>query len=723
MTSQYQRVRRIPRQAGFQISVDDSVQIVENTDKNAEMAVINKAPTEATGQALHVAKSFGTSGDFTERAVPINETEESSKKSANKSTERVIQGRASWQSKKVGKIEKEEAPEEFEDKLTAKTETPVERRELNKSVDRVALSGNMQGVSVGEETVEDISPVERLKKDQASKTETKQKTTERAKSIPREAGQHLQDEEASPFDSPVRPIQNLEPKLTKREVRERVVGETKSLASPKELVEETLPISGKNGKQERSTISKEENKDVELVSLHGRTLGFAAEEEKPEHFAEKFIAKKEMPVEGKHRSKSTERARLQSHSIGRDLPDEESKDFKETVKTERLSTSKERSKSSERASLHSNVVGFMAEEETPEIFSRKFSAKREKPIETKVRSKSTERALSQSLSVGSDLELESPEDLKSKQPKQESAVGGNVKSQCTEKITFLPAQVGTEDGLETTEFYSDKFKPKTKTVRKTKEVISKLSPSIQNVVEMEDNTLATMPRTQPPPTAQPSPNISESAVLSVRLDIDKEEAKQLNVDLPTQRTCKTSDETESRELLVSEPLEVGLQPQKDSTSALIGNHGTLTRGKKTRHAAWKPTLSENITLVEDTSKVLAAKMEDAAGKVTVMKSGKQLEDFPVRKSVVFGDTAAAEGKVIELEPVEAASGTEAASATKDANRKNALRVSKSVGEEYCDFIIGFNSGNYEMAEVVEPRPSLMRRPLRKSVSEGVILQN
>ena len=127
--------------------------------------------------------------------------------------------------------------------------------------------------------------------------------------------------------------------------------------------------------------------------------------------------------------------------------------------------------------------------------------------------------------------------------------------------------------------------------------------------------------------------------------------------------------------------------------------------------------------VEDTSKVFAAKMEDAAGKVTVMKSEKQLEDFPVRKSVVFGDTAPAEGKVIELEPVEAAATAEAASVTKDANRKNALRVSKSVGEEYCDFIIGFNSGNYEMAEVVEPRPSLMRRPLRKSVSEGVILQN
>ena len=77
--------------------------------------------------------------------------------------------------------------------------------------------------------------------------------------------------------------------------------------------------------------------------------------------------------------------------------------------------------------------------------------------------------------------------------------------------------------------------------------------------------------------------------------------------------------------------------------------------------------------------------------------------------------------MIELEAVDAAA-TEAA-ATRDAGRKRALRVSKSVGEEYCDFIIGFNSGNYEMAEVVEPRPSLMRRPLRKSVSEGVIMSN
>ena len=50
-------------------------------------------------------------------------------------------------------------------------------------------------------------------------------------------------------------------------------------------------------------------------------------------------------------------------------------------------------------------------------------------------------------------------------------------------------------------------------------------------------------------------------------------------------------------------------------------------------------------------------------------------------------------------------------------------MSKSVGEEYCDFIIGFNSGNYEMAEVVEPKPTIMRRPLRKSVSEGVMLSD
>ena len=51
------------------------------------------------------------------------------------------------------------------------------------------------------------------------------------------------------------------------------------------------------------------------------------------------------------------------------------------------------------------------------------------------------------------------------------------------------------------------------------------------------------------------------------------------------------------------------------------------------------------------------------------------------------------------------------------------RREKRCGEEYCDFIIGFNSGNYEMAEVVEPKPTIMRRPLRKSVSEGVMLSD
>jgi hypothetical protein len=244
---------------------------------------------------------------------------------------------------------------------------------------------------------------------------------------------------------------------------------------------------------------------------------------------------------------------------------------------------------------------------------------------------------------------------------------------------------------------------------------------MQNVVKMEDNTLGNIPSHQPS-TAQPSPNISENAVLNVRLDLDKEEdATQLHIESPAQLTCRTSDEKRSKELLVSEPLEVGLQPRKDSTSDLISNQATLTKGMKTSHSVWNPTLSQNIALVEDTSTVLAPKMEDTTEKVTILKTSKQLEDFPVMKSVVFGDTPA-EGKVIELEAVDAAT-TEAAEATRDAGRKHALRVSKSVGEEYCDFIIGFNSGNYEMAEVVEPRPSLMRKPLRKSVSEGVIMSN
>ena len=267
--------------------------------------------------------------------------------------------------------------------------------------------------------------------------------------------------------------------------------------------------------------------------------------------------------------------------------------------------------------------------------------------------------------------------------------------------------------------YSDKFKPETKTVRTSKEVVPKLSASMQNVVKMEDNTLRNIPSHQPS-TAQPSPKISENAVLSVRLDLDKEDATQLQIESPAQLTCRTSDEKQSKELLVSEPLEVGLQPRKDSTAELISNPGTLTMGMKTSHSAWNPTLSENIALVEDTSRALAPKMEDTSEKVTILRTSKQLEDFPVRRSVVFGDTPA-EGKVIELEAVDAAA-TEAA-ASRDAGRKRALRVSKSVGEEYCDFIIGFNSGNYEMAEVVEPRPSLMRRPLRKSVSEGVIMSN
>ena len=163
-----------------------------------------------------------------------------------------------------------------------------------------------------------------------------------------------------------------------------------------------------------------------------------------------------------------------------------------------------------------------------------------------------------------------------------------------------------------------------------------------------------------------------------------------------------------------------MQPRKDSSVELNIKRDTSTKGKKTWHSVSKPAINESLVLAEDSSRVLANKTDGTTENVRASKTSKQLEDFPVRKSVVFGDTPT-EGKVIELEAVDATA--REAEATRDVGRKHALRVSKSVGEEYCDFIIGFNSGNYEMAEVVEPKPTIMRRPLRKSVSEGVMLSD
>ena len=108
-------------------------------------------------------------------------------------------------------------------------------------------------------------------------------------------------------------------------------------------------------------LINEERKDLERASLHGRTIGSVAYEEKAEDFTEKILAKKEIPVERKEKIKSTERALSQSISIGSNQPDEEVKGFKEKVLAEKPSISKERSKSSERVALHGNTVGYLAD--------------------------------------------------------------------------------------------------------------------------------------------------------------------------------------------------------------------------------------------------------------------------------------------------------------------------------------------------------------------------
>ena len=46
-----------------------------------------------------------------------------------------------------------------------------------------------------------------------------------------------------------------------------------------------------------SFVSKEERKESQRASLQGRTIGFVAGEEEPEQFTEKFVVKKEKPVE------------------------------------------------------------------------------------------------------------------------------------------------------------------------------------------------------------------------------------------------------------------------------------------------------------------------------------------------------------------------------------------------------------------------------------------
>merc|ERR1711879_101645 len=116
-----QRVRSIPRQAGFQLSIDGAPEIIERADKNSEMATVNKTSSESMEQAINVVKSLGKSETSIDATAPIPKKEETSSKSAKKSIEKgARQERVILQSQKLGEMEKDELSVEFEEKFTPK---------------------------------------------------------------------------------------------------------------------------------------------------------------------------------------------------------------------------------------------------------------------------------------------------------------------------------------------------------------------------------------------------------------------------------------------------------------------------------------------------------------------------------------------------------------------------------------------------------------------------
>merc|ERR1712190_349471 len=119
-------------------------------------------------QAVHVVQSLGKSESSIEETAPIPKKEETSSKSAKKSIEKgARKERVTLKSQKLGEMEKDELPVEFEEKFTPKKEIPVQRRESSKSVERVAKSESVQGVSVDEETVAAFQPEEKMAKETA----------------------------------------------------------------------------------------------------------------------------------------------------------------------------------------------------------------------------------------------------------------------------------------------------------------------------------------------------------------------------------------------------------------------------------------------------------------------------------------------------------------------------------------------------------------------------
>ena len=657
-----ERAHNVATNSGFQQPLDEAL-FEEKDQRKFEHAELKGAQCFDKERIVQEAKCLGFSSASTEKTGSYTDildeahTPKVSQVKSNYIEQALMSG------KEVGFMAEEEKPKHFKDKFEVKTEASIKSTVRSKSEERASLQSSIVGFETKEEIPEQYVDKCKVLAERAVITNSKLKLKERVKQMPQVEGFHQAEDEVFSF-----------PNIPSR--------------------------------TDRAELSRATSAVIERAILEAKSQGAAIKDtERTGAFIENADKAKQV-VTTKVKNKSTKRAVLQGNTLGLDVEGDISENF-EDIKpnADKANKTKSRSKSTERAAMQSGLHGFDNTLEESGKFSQKFT-------------------------------LISMKANKSAEP-----------------ATKIASSVQTAHGLED----EQRFESATTLVSETnKDVQANETKELLEIV-----TFGTTANQAIVKEAELSPkkDVAKYKALTVEQHLQEEATSNLASQTPPKEKSNRSKENQSKSLAISMSLEIGSKADKDVSNQV---QKTATEKPISKARTVPPTsmsLSVSLTLADYSSveMTLPVDASDAAMKTkappqsreivqksahlrgfspshqvtsnlevtdlvdrrqtAALKKSRQLEASPVRKSVVLGESLSM-GETKDLANKLLDSAKLKPSTHKDVVKKQGLRITKSVGEEYCDFTIGFNAGNYEMADMVLPKSVAMKRPLRKSLSEG-----
>ena len=649
--------------SGFQQPLDE-VLFDEKDQRKLENAEIKGSQCFDKERIVQEAKCLGSSSALTEKKGSYTDsldeahTPKVSQVKSNYIEQAIMSG------KEVGFMAEEENPKHFTDKFEVKTEASIKSTVKSTSAEQASLQSSIVGFETKEEIPEQYTDKCMVLAERAVETNAKLNLKERAKQEPQVEGFHQVEEEV--FSVPNIPSITDRAELSRATsaVIERAVQEAKSQGAANKDTEKTGAFIENADKAKQVVTTKVKRKNTKRAVLKGNNLGLNVEEETSENL----------------------------------------EDIKPNA--DKANKTKSRSKSTERAAMQSSLHGFDNTLEESGTFSQKF-------------------------------------------------IPMSMKANKTAKpATKIVSSVQTAHGLED----EQRFESATTLVRETKkDVQAHETNELLEIVTFGTTADQTIVKEA---ELSPKKDVDEYKALTVEQHLQEEAPSILPSQTPPKEKSNQSKENQSKSLAISMSLEIGSEAEND-VSNQVQKTATEKPILKARALSTKSmSLSVSLTLADDssvemtppvdaldaalrtkappqsreivqksshlrgfspsrqvTSNLEVTNLEDRR-QTAALKKSRQLEASPVRKSVVFGESLSM-GETKDLANKSVDSTKLKPSTHKDVVKKQGLRITKSVGEEYCDFTIGFNAGNYEMADMVLPKSVAMKRPLCKSLSEGI----